>query len=197
MEYFATDLPFARGELLTRGDANMPGYYLDPVRTAEALDTDGWIHSGDIASIDHLGRFTIIDRIKNIVKLSQGLYIAVERIENVYLLCPLIAQILVHGDSLQDHVVGIVVPDPITFAPFASRILGREIGVDGIGLAMNEEKVEKALKWEMDKFAEGARLKGFERVKEVHSILEPFTMENNLLTPTMKMKRYVDKTESS
>ncbi|KAL8277355.1 hypothetical protein RQP46_010195 [Phenoliferia psychrophenolica] len=195
MGYFSTDKPFPRGELCTRGACVIEAYYKDPAKSAETVDQYGWLHSGDIASVDNKGRFRIIDRIKNLVKLSQGEYVALEKVENIYSLCPLIAQIYVHADSLQDHVVGVIVPDPEKLAGIASKVLGRTIAatdLSGLATIANDRKVVDAIARELATYAAKAKLAGYERLNQnIHVSLDPFTMENDLLTPTLKTKRNV------
>ena len=89
------------------------GYYKREDKTAEAFDEEGWFCSGDVGEIYPNGSLRIIDRAKNIFKLSQGEYIAPEKLENIFINLPLVGQIMVCGDSLQDCVVGVVPIDEV------------------------------------------------------------------------------------
>lgn len=124
LNYLSTDKPFPRGELLIKGPNVFQGYHKNPKATEEALDKDGWFHSGDIAAIDDAGRVKIVDRIKNVIKLSQGEYVALEKVEGIYSLHPLFSTVLVHGDSLRSHIVLIGVVDPVQGAGFVNKTLG-------------------------------------------------------------------------
>jgi len=87
------------------------GYYKNPEKTAEAMDSDGWFHTGDVVTIFENGSIKIIDRSKNIFKLSQGEYIAPEKIENIFCLSNSVAQCLIYGNSLKNSVVCILIPE--------------------------------------------------------------------------------------
>lgn len=98
--------------------------------------------------MDEAGRFKIIDRVKNIMKLSQGEYVALERIENVYAACPVVQQIYVHGDSLQSYLVAIVVPDPVVLTKIASEVWGNRVDegdLKALDEAVKDEKVAEAV----------------------------------------------------
>lgn len=111
MGYFANDPVNPRGEICVRGPNCFTGYYKDEKNTQETLDSEGWVHSGDIGEWDARGRLRVIDRKKNMFKLSQGEYVAPERIEAVLTKSLLIAQCFLHGDSLQSSTVAVIVPD--------------------------------------------------------------------------------------
>uniref|UniRef100_A0A8C9W8W5 Arachidonate--CoA ligase n=1 Tax=Scleropages formosus TaxID=113540 RepID=A0A8C9W8W5_SCLFO len=182
MNYFSSN---GEGEVCIKGRNVFKGYLKDPERTAEALDKDGWLHTGDIGKWLPNGVLKIIDRKKNIFKLAQGEYIAPEKIENMYLRSGPVAQVFVHGDSLQSSLVGIVVPDPEVLPDFAAKL-----GVKGSfeELCRNQQ-VKKAILSDMAKLGREAGLKSFEQVKDLYLHPEQFTIENGLLTPTLKAKR--------
>ncbi|KAI0063466.1 acetyl-CoA synthetase-like protein [Artomyces pyxidatus] len=191
MHYTSEDKPFPRGELCCRGASCFVSYYKDEKNTKETVDDEGWLHTGDVAEVDAYGRFRIIDRVKNIMKLSQGEYVALEKIENTYSTNPLIGQIFVYGDSLQSYLVAVIVPDPIQFAALASRVVGRPVSpedAESLRTLARDRDVVQALLAELTKEGEKS-LKGFELVKRIHVSLDPFNVEDNTLTPTLKIRR--------
>ncbi|XP_020611686.1 long-chain-fatty-acid--CoA ligase 1-like [Orbicella faveolata] len=106
--YFAKN---GQGEICLKGPSVFKGYLHDPEKTAETIDEDGWLHTGDVGEWLPNGTLKIIDRKKNIFKLSQGEFIAPEKIQNVYLRSPFIAQVFVYGNSYKSFLVAIAVPD--------------------------------------------------------------------------------------
>lgn len=188
MDYLVTDKPQPRGELLLRGNTLFDGYYKNAEETQKAMTKDGWFKTGDIATVDAMGRFTIIDRRKNVLKLAQGEYISPERIEGIYLNgCNYLAQAYVHGDSVQTFLVAIFGVQPDTFAPFASKVLGRRVSatdLDQIRAAAAEEEIRQAVLKDLDRIGRKNKFAGYERVKNCYLYLEPFSIENELLTPT-------------
>ncbi|NXK94162.1 ACSL5 ligase, partial [Formicarius rufipectus] len=182
MSYFSSN---NEGEVCIKGPNVFKGYLKDPEKTAEALDKDGWLHTGDIGKWLPSGTLKIIDRKKNIFKLAQGEYIAPEKIENVYIGSAPVAQVFVHGESLRSFLIGIVVPDPETLPEFAAKL-----GVKGSyeDLCKNPA-VKKAILEDMTQLGRQAGLKSFEQVKDLYIHTEMFSVENGLLTPTLKAKR--------
>ncbi|CAL8247664.1 unnamed protein product [Merluccius merluccius] len=182
MNYMAKN---GEGEICIRGPSVFRGYLKDPERTQEALDTEGWLHSGDVGQWLPNGTLRIVDRKKHIFKLSQGEYIAPEKIENVYMRCVSVLQVFVHGDSLQSHLIGIVVPDPEVFTDWT-----KERGFVGSyeELCQNPD-VQKAVLEDMTAVGKAGGLKSFEQVKDLYLHAEMFSVANGLLTPTLKSRR--------
>ncbi|KAJ6439526.1 AMP-binding enzyme [Purpureocillium lavendulum] len=192
-EYSVDDKPNPRGELLIRGNAIFKEYYKNPEETQKTLESDGWFHTGDICEVDKFGRFKIIDRKKNVLKLSQGEYISPERIENVYTgSTNVVAMAYVHGDPKESTLVAIFGIDPENFPPFASKVLKREVPAGdaaAVKKAAQDPKVRKAFLKILDDIGRSHKFNSFEKVRNVYLDIEPFTIENELLTPTLKLKR--------
>ena len=190
MNYSAED-PVPKGELMVRGPHIFKEYLKEPTKTAEALTSDGWFMTGDIFQIDERGRFGMIDRVKNFFKLAQGEYVAPEKVENVLLASGICAQIFVHGNSEESYLVAIGGVNPDEFCPWASKILGRVVARDAASIqaACDEKSVKEAYLQVCEANSAKSRLAGFEKVKRIYLTMDPFTAENDLLTPTMKVKR--------
>lgn len=191
MSYLTDDKPNPRGELCVRGSSCFKGYYKDEKNTQETFK-GGWIHSGDVAEIDSCGRLKIIDRVKNILKLAQGEYVALEKIENTYNACPVVQQIYVHGDSLQSYLLAVVVPDPAVLSPIVVATLGSKLNPDdaaALAEAVKNPRIVQEIMDALNAEAKKNELAGFEYVKRIHVTMDPFTVEDNTLTPTLKLRR--------
>ncbi|PVU99345.1 hypothetical protein BB559_000799 [Furculomyces boomerangus] len=188
------DEPCARGELLIRSEANFKEYLKEKEKTDEVMIGDRWFATGDIAKINPNGTISIIDRKKSIFKLSQGEYVAPERLENVLSKQPLILQSFIYGNSRQNHIVAVIVPDPGVFIPWATSLLKSKNEVlDDLSLESltKNETVKHHFLLETQRLSRESKVQGFEIVKSIHLEHVPFDIEvNKLLTPTMKLKRF-------
>ncbi|XP_031727272.1 long-chain-fatty-acid--CoA ligase 1a isoform X1 [Anarrhichthys ocellatus] len=182
MNYLAAN---GEGEVCVKGPNVFQGYLKDPEKTAEAIDDDGWLHTGDIGKWLPSGTLKIIDRKKHIFKLAQGEYIAPEKIETTYSLSDPVAQVFVYGESLKACLVGIVVPDP-DFLPMWIK----KKGIEGSYSELCKDKdVKNAILEDILRLGKDAGLKSFEQVRDIALHPEQFSVQNGLLTPTLKAKR--------
>ncbi|KAK7341532.1 hypothetical protein VNO80_24464 [Phaseolus coccineus] len=174
----------ARGEICLRGNTLFSGYHKHQDLTEEVL-VDGWFHTGDIGEWQPNGAMKIIDRKKNIFKLSQGEYVAVENIENKYLQCPLITSIWVYGNSFESFLVAVVVPERKALEDWAVK----HNSTDDLKSLYENPKARKYILDELNSTGRKHQLRGFEMLKAVHLEPNPFDMERDLITPTFKLKR--------
>lgn len=177
-----------RGEICIRGPPVFKGYYKDEEKTKEAIDDEGWLHSGDVGLWTAEGQLKIIDRKKNIFKLAQGEYVAAEKIENVINQSPLIGQSFVYGDSFQTYLVGVVVPDEEPVRAWAKTKLPDAANAPFSEICQSD-KLKHEILLEIRRLSKLNGLHGFETVKAVHLEPEIFTAESGLVTPTFKLKR--------
>lgn len=186
--YSVDDKPNPRGEILLRGPSMFQGYYKNEEENKKTIEADGWFHTGDIGEIDKTGSLRIIDRKKNVLKLAHGEYISPERIENVYLgNTNILATAYVHGDPSQATLVAVFGVDPENFPTFASKVLERSVpagDVEALKAACNEPKVKAEVIKVLDKIGRKQKFNSYERVRNVHLAVEPFSIDNGLFTPT-------------
>ena len=177
------------GELLIRGPGVMRGYHGLPEATAETLDEDGWLHTGDIGELDADGFLRITDRKKDLIKTSGGKYVAPQPIEVAFpVICGLASQFVVHGDG-RNYVTALVTldPDALTLWAETKGLTER----DPVELARRDD-VRAAIAAGVKQL--NARLNRWETIKDFRILERDLTVEAGELTPSLKLKRRVVET---
>jgi long-chain acyl-CoA synthetase len=177
------------GEILCRGPVNTPGYHLQEQATRNLIDEDGWIHTGDIGTVDEDGFYSIIDRKKELIITSAGKNIAPSNIENYLKESPIIGHAMALGDD-RSYVVAILTLDG-EIAPLVAAKMGIEF-TDLADLSSRPE-IRAMAQAAVDKANE--RLSRPEQVKAWELLADEWTAESEELTPTLKLKRRVVKTK--
>ncbi|WP_345858046.1 long-chain fatty acid--CoA ligase [Shewanella algae] len=172
----------AENEILVRGDTVMRGYFNRPEDTAEAFE-DGWLRTGDAGYLDEQGNLFITDRIKELMKTSNGKYIAPQRVEGKVGCCPFIEQVAVVADA-RNYVTALIVPAFEALEAWAKQKgLSYESPLELIRHSHVVEHFEERLKHLQQELA------GFEQIKKFTLLPEAFSMEAGLITPTLKLRR--------
>jgi long-chain acyl-CoA synthetase len=155
------------GEIMVRGELVMHGYWRNPEETARVLSSDGWLATGDVGHFDAKGRIVITDRKKDILVNDKGDNVSPQRIEGMLTIQPEIAQAMVYGDR-KPHLVALLVPDP-EIASLADCVQRLQSALDRVNRDLSV----------------------IERVRRFIVADTPFTIDNEQLTPSMKIRRHV------
>jgi long-chain acyl-CoA synthetase len=175
------------GEIILAGDSCCSGYLYDEEQTRALFvdDTHRAIRTGDVGKVVD-GYLKVVDRLRSIFKLSQGEYVAAEMVTQAYADCKYIQQLFVYGDSGRSCLVGIVVVNPVEVAAF----LGADkLAPEELERACSSDALRDAVLREMTVAAKEKGLFGFQQVKAISLDWRPWTVENELLTPTLKTRR--------
>ena len=171
------------GEILVRGELVMHGYWNNAEETERVLK-DGWLHTGDIGHLDDKGRLAITDRKKDLIINDKGDNVAPQRVEGMLTLEQEIVQAMVHGDR-KPHLVGLIVPDPEWMREWAEA--------EGVPAELATLKANpafhRALGAAVDRVNGG--LSVIEKIRRFIIADEPFSIENEMLTPSLKIRRHV------
>ncbi len=175
--YLTTDKPYPRGEFGIKTHTQILGYYKNPEATAKLVDEDGFYMTGDIVEERGPDHVVVIDRCNDVLKLSQGEYVAVGRLGTIFEAeSDLIQQIYVYGNSLRSFLVATVVPDMDALKSV-------------LGDTPELQAMQSVIREDFQRIARSSDLKSFEVPREFIIETEPFTAENGLLTSVLKKKR--------
>jgi long-chain acyl-CoA synthetase len=169
-------------ELLTRSRCVMRGYWQDEATTRAMIDSEGWLHSGDKARVDANGHYTIVGRIKDIIVLNNGEKVPPTDMESAILLDPLFEQVMVVGEG-KPYLAALTVLNEEHWQAFAVSL-----DVDPRHpAALHDPKVMKALSQRVAHHLK--HFPGYAQIRRLHPELKPWTVDDGLLTPTLKVKR--------
>jgi fatty acid CoA ligase FadD9 len=175
--YYTSDTPYPRGELLVKTEIGISGYFKAPDATARLLDADGYYRTGDIMAEHDSDYLIYVDRVNDVLKLSQGEFVAIGAIgvlfENH---CPSIMQMYAYANSARPYILAVIVPN-------------MEVARGQLGPDPDDEAVRALLRAEMKNAAEEHDLKAFEVPRDFIVEYEPFSFENGLLTSIRKRRR--------
>jgi long-chain acyl-CoA synthetase len=171
------------GELLVRGELVMKGYWRNEELTARTV-VEGWLHTGDVGHLDEAGRVVITDRKKDLIVNDKGDNVAPQKVEGMLTLQPEILQAMVAGDR-RPHLVGVIVPDPEWTVEWA-RANGKPKDTASLH---DDPAYLKALWAAVDRV--NADLSVIEKVRKFILADAPFTVENQQMTPSLKIRRHV------
>jgi long-chain acyl-CoA synthetase len=173
------------GEICLKGPLIFDGYYKNDAENEKAFDKDGYFHTGDVGRIfPNLGNgLKIVDRVKEIFKLSQGEYIIPAKLESVYSKSSFIQQIMIYGNSSMNNIIAIICPE--------KKHCAEALGISIEELTKNEDNPElhNLIINDLLKLAVEANFNGMEKAKYALITFEGFTVENSCMTPTMKIVR--------
>ncbi len=173
------------GEILARGVHVFRGYFKSPEATAETVDSDGWLHSGDVGELDAAGFLRITDRKKELFKTAGGKYIAPQYLEGLLKAIPGVGHVAVVGGDDRKYVAALLVLDPV-----AAPRVAAGLGVTATPEQLAEHPVfNEHLGRELEKINAG--LARFETIKKVKVLAREFSVDGGELTPTLKLKRKV------
>jgi long-chain acyl-CoA synthetase len=169
------------GEILAKGPNVFSGYYKDPAATAEIFDEEGWLHTGDLGRFNAQGFLQIIGRKKEILVTSGGKNIPPANIELRFKEYPLVAQLMVYGDG-KKYLTALV--------DINEEVARARLQAAGADLSTPVRQHPEVLRWVEETIAEvNEGLASFETIKKFYVVPEALTVENNMLTPTLKLKR--------
>ena len=187
-----TGISEPKGEICFRGQTVFKGYFKNLEETKKIIDEDGWFHSGDVGVIltGSGNSIKIIDRAKSLFKLSQGEYVAPDKIQIILLNSKYINQIFLYGESQFSYAVGLVFPELKECIDFLkeNKKMG-DINYDNIKYEdlFKNKIMEKEILNDCDLIGRKHDLRGFEIPKKIRIVSEAFSQENNLMTPTLKL----------
>jgi len=169
-------------ELLVKGPGVMQGYWNNHKATAQVINADGWLHTGDQARIDDTGHIYITGRIKDILVLSNGEKISPGDMEMAIALDPLFEQVMVIGEA-RPYLTALIVLEADRWLGFA-----QDMGLDPLDRStLNTDMVQRAVLRRVQQALKA--FPGYAKIRRVHLTLEPWTIDNGLITPTLKVKR--------